>query len=105
VTFCALRVGGIDWPSVPIAPFGLRARLDLPVWTVRGRVRGTSLDVRVEQPPDRCVEIPYADPDGATATCTNTERADLHLRIRTRGGVEHEWHLDGTAHAEIGTRP
>jgi hypothetical protein len=105
VTFCKLRVGGVDWPSVPVAPFGLRARLELPVWTVRGRVRGTSIDLRVEQPPERCVAIPYADPDGDTATCTNTERANLRLRVRTRGGVEREWQLDGTAHAEIGTRP
>jgi hypothetical protein len=100
-----MRLDGEDWPNALVASFGLRAHLGLPEWTVRGRVRGGSVDLRVTQPADRCVAIPYEDPDGATATCTNTERADLDLRIRRRGRPERRWRLDGTAHAEIGTRP
>lgn len=105
VTMLRMRLGGVDWPPALLAPLGLRARLDLPRWTVRGRVRGWNVTVEVDQPPDRCVRIPYADPDGATATCTNTERADLRLTLARGGGWERTWLLRGTAHAEVGTRP
>jgi hypothetical protein len=105
LTFLKLRVGGEDWPDVRLASFGLRNRLALPTWTIRGRVGGDHVELRVDLPSERCVAIPYADPDGATATCTNTERADLDLRVTRRDGTERRWHLDGTAHAEVGTRP
>ena len=89
-----------------MASWGLRTRLDLPTWTVRGRTQGVEVDIEVTQPPERCVSIDYTDPNGDTATCTNTERADLRLRLRTQSGVERErWVLDGTAHAEVGLRP
>lgn len=105
VTMLRLRLDGVDWPPFALAPLGLRARLGLPRWTVRGRVRGWSVSVEVEQPPERCVAVPYEDPDGATATCTNTERADLRLRVARGGGWERTWNVRGTAHAEVGTRP
>jgi hypothetical protein len=105
LTFLKLRLDGADWPEVRLASFGLKNRLALPTWTIRGRAGGDRLELRVDLPPDRCVAIPYTDPDGATATCTNTERADLDLRITRRDGTERRWHLDGTAHAEVGTRP
>ena len=35
-------------------------------------------------------------PDGGTATCTNSERADVRIRIGER-----TWHLAGTGHAEV----
>lgn len=96
-----LRVGGSDAPSNPLAAgMRLTARLDLPTWSVRGRVDGRELRVDVTLPPDRCVRIPYTDPDGAGATCTNSERADAVVRWGDR-----TWRLDGTAHAEVGQRP
>ena len=59
--------------------------------------------------PERSVAVGYTDPDGATATCTNSEVADAHVLLEHRSGgawvTEREWALDGTAHAEIGTRP
>jgi hypothetical protein len=56
------------------------------------------------------VSLSYTDPDGATATCTNTERATVDAIVERRTGprrfeVEHRWHLDRTGHAEVGTRP
>jgi hypothetical protein len=105
LSFLKVRVGGQDWPSARLACWGLRTRLDLPTWTVRGRTHGVEVDIEVVQPPQRCVSIDYVDPDGDTATCTNTERADLRLRLRTPSGVEREWVLEGTAHAEVGRRP
>lgn len=96
-----IRTDGKVWPGNPlIAALRLRARLGLPTWTVEGRWRGHHLRVEVTQPAEACVEVPYTDPDGATATCTNSERASAHVVFD-----DLEWHLDGTAHAEIGSRP
>lgn len=105
VTFLRLRLDGIDWPPGLVPSFGLRAQLDLPRWRVRGRVRGWTVTVDVDQPEERCVAIPYEDPDGATATCTNTERADLRLTVARGGGWSRTWQVRGRAHAEVGTRP
>ncbi|HVB93122.1 MAG TPA: hypothetical protein VND67_02300 [Acidimicrobiales bacterium] len=107
--FVRLRFAGQDWPAAPMAALRFRARLALPTWTVTGRWRDRRLRVTVTQPDERCVRLGYTDPDGASATCTNSERADAHvvLERRSEGAwvLEHEWSLDGTAHAEVGTRP
>jgi hypothetical protein len=97
-----LRVGGRDRPSNPLRAglVALRAHLALPSWSVRGHVAGSPFHVDVTLPPDRCVVIPYTDPDGAAATCTNSERADAVVTWGSR-----TWRLDGTAHAEVGLRP
>nr|WTB35517.1 hypothetical protein OG781_44175 [Streptomyces sp. NBC_00830] len=62
------------------------------------------------QDPADCVSLSCTDPDGATATCTNTERAPVDVIVERRTGlhhfeVEHRRHLDRTGHAEVGTRP
>jgi hypothetical protein len=44
--------------------------------------------------------VGYTDPDTATAVCTNTEQADIHVEIDDR-----RWSVIGTGHAEIGLRP
>jgi hypothetical protein len=109
LTFMRLRVPGHrDWPRDPAlaVPF-LRTRLELPRWTVAGVVGRRRIRIDVSQPEERCLRVPYTDPDGAPATCVNTERADATVRIeRWSGGwqPQHEWHLHGTAHAEVGLR-
>jgi hypothetical protein len=104
-----LRLGGRDWPREPLAAMPVfRARLGLPRWSVRGTVGRRRLRVEVDIPEERAVAVAYADPDGAPATCTNSERADAEIVLeRWRSGWETErrWSLRGTAHAEIGTRP
>ncbi len=105
ITFLRMRVDGYDWPATRIASWGLRTTLGLPQWSVKGRTQGFEVSIEVTQPADRCVEIEYTDPDGSTATCTNTERADLALSVRSQSGTERTWRLDGTAHAEVGLRP
>ncbi|HET7654598.1 MAG TPA: hypothetical protein VFK42_16300 [Acidimicrobiales bacterium] len=97
-----LRVGGRDVPSRPLASgvVALRAHVALPSWSVRGRLGGSPFRVDVTLPPERCVVIPYTDPDGAGATCTNSERADAVVTWGSR-----VWRLDATAHAEVGLRP
>ncbi len=105
-----LRLDGCDWPASPlVGAIGFRARLGLPRWEVRGRVGDRRLAVTVHQPPERCVAVDYHDPDGSTATCTNTERADatvvLERRVGGRWRLERRWELDASAHAEIGRRP
>jgi len=105
-----LRIGDHDWPRDPLAAAPLlRARLEAHRFTVSGVVGTRRIRVTAELPRDRCVAVGYTDPDGATATCTNTERADVKVSVddlTARGWRRrHEWHLDGTAHAEIGTRP
>ena len=56
---------------------------------------------------ERSVALQYTDPDGSTATCTNSERASAQIEFaRYDGGWDADaWSLDGTAHAEVGTRP
>ena len=100
ITHLRYRIDGVDGPSLAGPSFGLRARLGLPSWTVSGRIGRQRVQIDVDQPADRCVAIDYHDPDGATATCTNTERAVVRIQLGDRS-----WHLDGTGHAEVGTRP
>ncbi|MFD4230946.1 hypothetical protein [Streptomyces sp. NPDC058545] len=106
-----LRIGGTDWPRDPLltAPL-LRARIGLPAWSVAGGTARRRVRIDVTQDPADCVSLSYTDPDGATATCTNTERATVDVIVERRTGlhrfeVEHRWHLDRTGHAEVGTRP
>jgi hypothetical protein len=102
------RRGHADWPTNPLVAAPLfRARLDAPTWRVRGVVGGRRLTVVVTQPESRCVRLDYTDPDGAGAVCTNSETADVDVRLesfRGRWQVEQQWSLRGTAHAELGTR-
>ena len=104
-----LRVDGRDWPREPLLAGPLfRTRLDLPDWSVTGVVGRRRLRVRVHQPAESCVSLGYTDPDGATATCTNTERADVTVLLERWSGrwrTERSWELQGTGHAEVGTRP
>jgi hypothetical protein len=105
-----LRVGGEDWPRDALAAAPLmRASIHDHRFAVKGLVGNRRLRVAASLPVDRCVEVGYTDPDGATATCTNTERADVTVaveRLTTSGWRgERHWQLDGTGHAEIGTRP
>jgi hypothetical protein len=109
VAFVRFRVDGEDWPASGLPSFRMRTHLGLPTWTVSGSIGGRRVKIRVHQPTDNCVALQYEDPDGETATCTNTERADLEVILERRSGgrwqEERRWEVLGTAHAEIGTRP
>jgi len=97
--------GRRDWPRNPLAAAPLlRTRLRPDGFAVRGRVGRARLDVDVRLPAEQSVALAYTDPDGATATCTNSERASASIRLRGPG-VHRHWELAGTAHAEVGTRP
>lgn len=90
------RVNGRDWPRDPLAMAPLlRTQLGRHGFRVKGR----GLEVEVELPEHLSVTVDYADPDGAPAFCTNSERAFARVRFKGR-----EWRLDGTAHAEVGYR-
>lgn len=110
LTFLRLRVDGRDWPATDplLAAVRLRARIDDPTWTVTGRVGDRRISVRVTLPAISTVPVGYTDPDGSAALCRNSERADAAIRLERRCGdgyrLEREWRLDGTAHAEVGTR-
>jgi len=93
--------GEPDWPANPaLACLRFRTELRSDGFSVRGSWRGRPLDVHVTIPAGRHVALGYVDPDGSTATCTNSERADATITVGGR-----TWHLDGTAHAEVGHRP
>jgi len=107
--FVQLRVAGRDWPRHPMlaAPL-LRAELGLPRWQVHGTVGRWRLRVTVDIPESQSVSLDYRDPDGASATCTNSELADADIVLERRAGrweTAAHWIVKGTAHAEIGTRP
>jgi hypothetical protein len=107
--FVQLRRAGRDWPrsSLAAAPL-LRARIALPDWRIAGIVGRQRLRVGVHLPPGESVAVDYADPDGAPAVCTNSERADATVLVERWSGrwrTQHRWSLRGTAHAEVGLRP
>ncbi|HWC33634.1 MAG TPA: hypothetical protein VG650_02290 [Mycobacteriales bacterium] len=108
LAFVQLRREGKDWPGDPLLTAPLfRTRLSSPTWRVRGVVGRTRLTVTVHQPDDRCVRLDYTDPNGDGAVCTNTERADVDVKVdrwKGRWITEAEWSLEGTGHSELGTR-
>ncbi|MFC7840410.1 hypothetical protein [Streptomyces sp. NPDC057382] len=115
LVFLRLRSGGRDWPEgdwrSPLGVLGVgrfRGRPQLPTWTVAGRAGGRRIAVRVHLPEERRTAVGYTDPDGGRATCHNSERADVQVRLerlrRGRWRTERVWDLRGTAHAEVGLR-
>jgi hypothetical protein len=108
--FVRLRAGGLDWPSGDglLAATRMRARIGLPSWTVSGRSGNRMIRIEVMQPPAETLAVDYADPDGSPAVCHNTERADAVITLLRRSGrrwdLDRRWHLNGTAHAEVGLR-
>jgi hypothetical protein len=108
LSFVQLRHNGKDWPRTPLLAAPLfRAKLGATEWSVRGVIGTHRLTVTVSQPAGRCVHLDYTDPDGAGATCANTEIADVAVRLEKWSGrwtLEHEWTLERRAHAERGDR-
>jgi hypothetical protein len=115
LVFLRLRRGGRDWPrgdwrsSLGVLGVGrFRGRPQVPTWTVRGRAGGRRIAVRVDLPEERRTAVGYTDPDGGRATCHNSERADVHVRLERwcdgRWRTEQVWDLRGTGHAEVGLR-
>jgi hypothetical protein len=105
-----LRVGGVDLPPADplLASARLHADIGLPQWTVRGPFGSARLRIDVTQPADRTLAVDYTGPDGAAAVCHNSERADALILVERRSGGRwrtwRRWTLDGTAHAEVGSR-
>ena len=109
LAFVQLRLAGRDWPRHPVvtAPV-FRTTFGCPTWTVRGTVGRWRLTAEVTIPAAQAVSLTYVDPDGATATCTNSELADADVVLEHHGArweVARRWPLRGLAHAELGTRP
>jgi len=108
LAFLRFRLDGHDWPSGLLPSVRAKTRLGLPNWSVEGRVGKRRVRIRISQPADRCVSLEYIDPNGETAVCTNTERADVAVDLERRVGsgwqIERSWRLDGTGHAEVGLR-
>ncbi|MGE5292483.1 MAG: hypothetical protein ACM3ML_35895 [Micromonosporaceae bacterium] len=108
--FVRLRVGGRDWPPGDPLVHSARfiARIGLPTWTVLGMSGDRRIRIQVTQPAQRTIAVPYTDPDGSTAVCRNSERADAVIseQRRTAKGweAERQWRCDATAHAEVGAR-
>ena len=104
-----LRLDGKDWPrgnNLANAVVG-RANVGLPRWSVTVRTRRRRLRAAVLIAPERSVALTYVDPDGSTATCTNSERASAEITLESYDGgwrTERHWSVEGTAHAEVGTR-
>jgi hypothetical protein len=109
MSFVQLRTAGKDWPRDPLVAAPLfRTRLGLPAWDLKGTVGRWRLRAEIEIPLAQAVEVSYWDPDGESATCTNSELADAEIVLehrRSRWETAASWSLRATAHAEIGTRP
>jgi hypothetical protein len=99
LAFVRFRVDGKNWPATGLPSLRMRTALGVRHWQLEGRIGGREVLIRVDQPADRCVSLGYTDPDGATAVCTNTEQADVHVELGDR-----RWSVLGTGHAEVGLR-
>jgi hypothetical protein len=99
LAFVRFRIDGKDWPASPLPSLRMRTTLGLQHWQLEGHIGAEDVLIRIDQPADRCVSLEYTDPDGATAVCTNTEQADIHIEIGDR-----QWSVLGTGHAEVGLR-
>jgi hypothetical protein len=99
LAFVRGRIDGKDWPASTLPSLRMRTTLGVRHWQLEGRIGGRKVLIRVDQHPERCVSLAYTDPDGATAVCTNTEQADIHIEIDDR-----HWSVLGTGHAEVGLR-
>ncbi len=85
LAFVQLRLGGRDWPRDPLAAAPLfRTRLGLPAWRVQGTVGRWRLRAEITIPDAASVRVPYVDPDGESATCVNSERADVEIVLEHR---------------------
>ncbi|WP_354639529.1 hypothetical protein [Kitasatospora camelliae] len=115
LVFLRLHRAGRTWPRTALRPAvgwlgpgRFRARIALPEWTVTGRTARHRITVTVRQDAERTLTLGYTDPDGAAATCHNTETADAHVTLERRRGLrwqpEAVWTLTATAHAEVGHR-
>ncbi len=110
-TLLQLRLGGIDWPKDPMAAAPMfRTSLGLPTWSVKGTLGRWRIRAEITIPEKESIAVPYKDPDGSSATCTNCELSDALVLLERRTSFfswepYHQWMLQGTAHAEIGARP
>jgi hypothetical protein len=108
VPLVQLRLDGDDWPADSVkAAARARAKVALPHWSVKVVSGRRRLLVDVTVPADASVALRYTDPDGAIATCTNSERADAEIVLQQWDDGwrdDRRWSLRGTAHAEVGTR-
>ncbi|MGW1755491.1 hypothetical protein [Streptomyces mirabilis] len=114
LVFLRLHRNGRTWPrraersAVGWAGIGrFRADIRLPEWRVKGRAGLSRIQVTVTQPPQQTLTLGYTDPDGSTAVCRNSERADVVVSLERWWGTwrqEAVWRLSGTAHAEVGDR-
>ncbi|OBI41355.1 hypothetical protein A5707_07820 [Mycobacterium kyorinense] len=117
MAFVRFRIEGKDWPAGGLPALRMRTalgrsqarrsraqRVAPPAlgrshWQLEGRIGRQPVLIRVDQPENRCVSLVYTDPDGATAVCTNTEQADVHVEVGDR-----RWSVIGSGHAEVGLR-
>jgi hypothetical protein len=101
--------GHPDRPRVPaLGALALRTRIGTNGFNVSGLLGASVLRVTVALPAERSVSLTYTDPDGSTATCTNSEVADATVTLGPLGrgvGRERRWEIIGRAHAETGRRP
>ena len=100
MAFVRFRIDGKDWPAGILPSLRVRTKLGLRQWQLEGHIGRRRVQIRVDQPAERCVSLGYTDPDGATAVCTNTEQADVHVEVGDR-----RWSVIATGHTEVGLRP
>ncbi|MCL4449008.1 MAG: hypothetical protein M1483_04755 [Actinobacteria bacterium] len=107
--FVKLRIGNLEWPeNTLLSALKFHTKLKFPDFELTGTVGRRRIRVQVHIPLQNAVALSYTDPDGETATCTNSEIADAVIVLEKKyrsWETEANWCLKGTAHAEIGTRP
>ncbi|MDQ3963995.1 MAG: hypothetical protein M3277_08820 [Actinomycetota bacterium] len=108
-TLVFLRYEGIDLAFNDLK-WALRAksRYELPTWAFSARNESFKIAGAARATVDRFVQVSYADPNGSSRFCVNSEIADLAIEIYRREGPA--WRHHGsltalrTAHLEFGRR-
>jgi hypothetical protein len=103
LTFPYLRYRGED---LVFTALHARGSYDLPAWTFSASNARWRIDGATRLRADRSIQARYADPDGGTRHCVNSEIADLAIGVYERWdrGWRHSATLasTGRAHFELG---
>ena len=73
-----------------------------PTWHFAAQDATLAIDGVVSAAPSRMVQVHYAQTDGSTHHCINSELASIELRVRSRAFVGASWRPEATLTAKCG---
>lgn len=93
----SLRFRGVDHQFGQLPWIGMTvSRPAAPVWHFAAQDATLAIDGVVQAAPAKMVQVHYAQTDGSTHHCINTELASVELRVRSRAFVGASWRPEAT---------